>query len=240
MKKLMFLPLLVLALSTLAQDGTEKKKKKEKIDLSNRANDHLMLQIGMAGWPNLPDSINQQGFSRSFNAYFLFDFPFKSNPKMSMAAGAGISSDHIIFSKSHVGIKDNSPVITFINLDDTNHYKKTKLATVYAEAPVELRYSNEPATGKGIKAAIGVKAGFMLGAHTRNTKYEDKSGNSLGGHVVKEASTKFFNKNRISLTARLGYGHFSIFGSYQLTALFKDGNGPIVKPYSIGITLSGL
>jgi hypothetical protein len=58
--------------------------------------------------------------------------------------------------------------------------------------------------------------------------------------VLKESSTKFFNKNRLSVTGRVGYGHFSLFGSYQLTTLFKDGFGPSVRPFSIGLTLSGL
>ena len=80
----------------------------------------------------------------------------------------------------------------------------------------------------------------MINAHTRNTQYEDKSGNSLTEHVNKESSKQFFNKNRISFMARAGYGHFTLFGSYQMTPLFTDGEGPVVRPFSIGITLSGL
>jgi len=39
---------------------------------------------------------------------------------------------------------------------------------------------------------------------------------------------------------RVGLGHISVFASYQLTSLIKEGAGPKVKPYSVGITLSGL
>ncbi|MGQ0737552.1 MAG: outer membrane beta-barrel protein [Bacteroidota bacterium] len=242
MKKI--LPLLSFVLMTTAAFSQDKpspdKKKKPPVDMSNRANDHFMVQFGYAGWNGIPDTINQQGFSKSFNVYFLFDFPFRTNPKLSIAVGPGIASDHILFAQTHVGIKDLTPSLYFTNVSDTNHYKKTKLATVYLEAPVEFRFSADPLHGKGVKAAIGVKAGTMINAHTRNTKFQDKAANNISDHVLKESSTKFFNKNRLSVTGRVGYGNFSLFGSYQVTALFKDGSGPVVRPFSIGLTLSGL
>jgi hypothetical protein len=170
----------------------------------------------------------------------MFDFPFKTNPKLSMAFGPGIASDHMLFTKTNVGIKDLTPAIRFTNAADTNHFKKTKLATVYLEAPIEFRYSADPVTGKGLRTAIGIKAGTMINAHTRNTKFQNKGGTSISDFTLKEASKSFFNKTRISFMGRVGLGHISLYGSYQLTPLFKDGQGPEVRPFSIGITLSGI
>lgn len=241
MKKIFALIISGLIVTGLAaQETPAPEKKNEKVVLSSRSNDHLMVQLGYTGWAGIPDTINKKGLSKSLNIYFMFDFPFKSSPKMSIGVGAGIGSDHIGFTKTNLGIKENTSSIHFTNVPDTNHYKKTKLATVYLEAPVELRFSANPETGKGVKAALGVKVGTLLNAHTRNTKLEDKSGNLLNDYVMKESSKRFFNKTRISGTARLGYGHFTLYGSYQLTPLFKDGSGPEVRPFSIGITLSGL
>src|SRR5687767_15730402 len=129
--------------SLVAQDSTVKKKKAP-INLSGRANDHFMIQLGYAGWAGKPDSINTGGFSKSFNVYFMFDFPFKTNPKLSMAFGPGISSDHIQFKETFVGIKENSTVFQISDRSDTNHFKKTKLSTVYLEAPIELRFTADP------------------------------------------------------------------------------------------------
>lgn len=224
--------------SLVAQEKPAPKKKV--IDMSNRANDHFLLQFGYTSWAGKPDSINTKGLSKSINAYFMFDFPFKTNPKLSMAFGPGIATDHILFTKTYVGIKDQTNSIHFTDQADTNHFKKTKLATAYLEAPIELRFSANPETGKGFKAAIGVKIGTLLNAHTRNTKFEDKNGNALNDYVMKESSKRFLNKNRISAQARFGYGHFTLYGSYQLTTLFRDGAGPEVRPFSIGLTLSGL
>jgi hypothetical protein len=240
MKKLLSLSFCTLiALSVFSQDTSHVQTKK-KIDLSNRANDHFMLQLGYTKWAGIPDSINTKGLSKSINAYFMFDFPFKSNPKISMAAGAGIGTDHILFSKTYVGIKENASAIHFTNQGDTNHFKKTKLATAYLEIPVELRYSGEPMTGKGLKFAIGIKVGALLNAHTRNSKFENKSNTLINDYVMKETSKRFLNKTRISGMARIGYANFSLYASYQFTPVFKDGQGPKVNPFSIGLTLSGL
>jgi hypothetical protein len=241
MKKILsFVVCVFFASSVMAQDNPDIKKKKPVIDMSNRANDHFLLQFGFTKWAGIPDSITTKGFSKSFSMYFLFDYPFKTNPKLSMAFGPGIATDHILFSKTYVGIKDNTSTINFTEQSDTTHFKKTKLATVYLEAPVEFRYSAEPLTGKGLKFAIGVKVGTLLNAHTRNAKLEDKGNSTINDYVMKESSKKFFNKTHLSMSGRIGYGHWSLYGSYQLTPLFRDGLGPVVKPFSIGVTLSGL
>jgi len=242
MKKILSFALCTVLFSSslIAQENPAETKPKPKIDMSNRANDHFLLQLGYTSWAGIPDSINTDGISKSINAYFMFDFPFKTNPKLSMAFGPGIGSDHILFSKTDVGIKDLTPSIYFTNKADTNHFKKTKLATVYLEAPIEFRYSADPLTGKGIKAAIGVKVGTMINAHTRNTKFSNRANTVINDYTMKEASKKFFNTTRISGMARVGFGHFSLYGSYQFTTLFKDGSGPEVRPFSIGLTLSGL
>lgn len=230
----------VMVFSVTAQDNPKPPKKKDKPNLANRANDHFMLQLGYTGWAGKPDTINTGGLSKSINVYFMYDFPFKTNPNLSMAFGPGIGSDHITFSKTHVGIKDATNTLYFTDQSDTNHFKKTKLATTYLEAPIEFRYSADPVTGKGLKLAIGVKIGTLLNAHTRNTKYENKDGGTINDYVMKESSKRFFNKTRLSGMARVGYGHFSLYGSYQFTSLIRDGFGPQVRPFSIGLTLSGL
>ena len=236
MKKL----LVLFVFAGLSAPAFSQDKKQEKIDLSNRPNDHLLFQFGVTNWNGMPDTINKSGLSKSINGYFMFDFPFKSNPKMSIALGPGISSDHILFTKTYIGIRDAASRIRFTNVSDTDHYKKTKLATVFLEAPIELRFSSKPVTGKGFKAALGVRVGTLLNAHTRNVKLQDKDNKELNDFVMKESSKNFFNKNRLSVMARIGWGHITAYTSYSLTPVFRDGAGPVVRPYSIGITLSGL
>lgn len=242
MKKVITAFLFIALLTNLsAQDEPSSKEKKKKIDLSGRPNDHLLIQLGYAGWNGKPDSVRTKGLSRSFNAYFLFDFPFKSNPKISVAVGAGIGSEHIFFDKTYVGIKEKTPTLRFINQADTTHFKKTKLATAWLEAPVELRYNTDPLNNsKSLKMALGVKVGTLLNAHTRMVELRNKNDQVINDYKAKEASKNFFNTNRLVLTARAGYGHFSVFYSYQVSELFKAGTAAEIRPYSIGLTISGL
>jgi len=216
-------------------------KQKKQFDLSNRSNDHFLIQLGYAGWNNQPDTIKTKGLPRSLNVYFMFDFPFKSNPHFSAAIGAGVGTDHIFFDKMYVGIKDPTSTLTIQDVSDTTHFKKYKLATAWLEAPIELRYSFNPENpGKSWKIALGVKVGTLLNAHTKGKTWQNSQGQTLISYIQKESGKRFFNTTRIVPTARIGYGHFSIYGTYQVGTLFKEGLGPDVRPYSIGLTISGL
>jgi hypothetical protein len=242
MKKTSLLGLFILsAIILFAQDEPKPETKKQQPNLRGRANDHFLLQLGITNWAGSPDSINTKGLSRSFNMYFMFDFPFKSNPKLSVGIGVGIASDNIYFDKTYVGIKDITSTLRFQDLSDTSHFKKYKLTTTILEAPLELRFSSNPATpNKSYKVALGIKAGVLLKAQTKGKTWQNASGSTLIAYTEKQSSKRFFNSNRFVATARIGYGVLGLFGSYQLNTLFKEGFGPDVRPYTIGLSLSGL
>lgn len=240
---------LILLVSVAAQaqsDSTQQNSNPQprKIITSNnqpRSNDHFLLQLGYTGWTGAPDSIQTGGVPRTFNAYLMFDFPFKTNPHWSAAVGAGIATDNMYFSKTEVAINGPAENLAFRNLADTNHFKKYKLATAYAEAPVELRYATNPDDNKNsVKFALGLKVGTLLNAHTKGRTLQSKTGGTLNDYKEKVFDKRYFNKQRLSATARVGYGHFTLFGSYQITPLFKEGVAATIRPYTVGLTLSGL
>jgi hypothetical protein len=251
MKKL-FLFFLLTVLSFLArsqdsiyvnQSPPSSKKDWTKLDLSTRANDHFMVQYGYDGWPNVPDSINTSGFSRHFNAYVMLDKPFRGNPNFSVAFGLGIGTSNIFFSNTYVNLKSNTATLPFTNVAASNHFEKFKLVTGYVEIPLELRYVTNPVQpDNGVKIALGVKGGFLLSAHTKGKNLVDSTGRSIYDtkYIAKESEKKFFNTTRFAVTARVGYGHISVDGSYQVSGVLKTGAGPAIHPYSIGLTLSGL
>lgn len=209
--------------------------------MQSRAKDHFMIQLGAATWQNRPDSIKTAGLSRTFNMYLMFDLPFKTSPHFSVALGPGIATDNVFLDKMTAGIKDNTKTVVFKNAADTAHFKKYKVATAFLELPIEMRFSSNPdADSKSFKVAIGAKIGTMLAAWVKGKTLEDKGGNTINDYTVKEKSKRFFNTNRISLTGRIGYGHFSAFTSYSLTSLFKEGLGPKMNAMSVGLTISGL
>lgn len=231
--------------SILVEDSREEKKKKltaAQLQLATRPKDHLLIQVGYDNWARKPDTLNTRGFSRSFNMYFMFDFPFKTNPQLSVAVGAGISTSNIYFKDTYIDITGrNANRLSFQDVSDTTHFKKYKLMTTYLEAPIELRYTKNPANPKkSLKAALGAKVGTLLSATTKGKTLLNSSGNTVNAYTQKEKAKRFFNGTRLSLTGRVGVGSLSIFGSYQFNAFVKEGMGPDVRPYSIGLTLSGL
>lgn len=211
------------------------------IDLSNRSNDHFMLQFGFDKWSGSNDSTTPSGFSRHFNIYFMLDKPFKNNPKFSVGLGVGIGSSNMFFEKKSIDLKSGSPRLPFARLDSATHFKKYKLTTVFLEAPIELRYNSNPEnSNKGLKMALGVKVGTMVNAHTKGKTLVDKGGNTVNAFIMKENSKRFFNSTRLAVTGRVGVGIISLQGAYQITTLLKDGAGPVINPYSLGIAISGL
>jgi len=239
MKKIV---LVVIAFASVTA-ATAQKKKKDYGDVLTRAGDHIMLQLSSDHWMGAPDSINShiKPLSRGGNIYIMLDKPFKGTPQLSAAFGIGVSTSSIYFKTMSVDVRSLTTALPFNNLDTSNHFKKYKLSTAFLEVPVELRFTFDPAKeNKSIKLALGVKAGVLLNAHTKGKSPEDKNGNSINSYTEKENSKRFVNSSRFSATARIGYGHYSLFGSYQINSIFKTGTAADMKLLQVGLTLSGL
>jgi len=217
------------------------KKDWSKVSLGRRANDHFMFQLGYDNWAQTPDSIHIQGFNRSANFYFMFDFPFKTDPRFSVGAGLGIGSSNIFFHQQWVKIADNAPTLAFTEESQTDHFKKFKLVTTYLEAPIELRFALDPEnTNNSWKFAVGAKIGLMLSAHTKGKTRQNSFGQTIGNYTRKDASKQYFNSTKLAATARISKGVFGVFAQYQVNTLIKAAYGPSVFPFSFGIQLSGL
>jgi hypothetical protein len=235
MKKLL---LLVVAFVSVTAASAQKKKL-----VPERAGDHIMVQFSYDQWMGTPDSIknHMKGLSRGANVYVMLDKVFKSAPQFSVAFGAGVGTSNIYFKKYAVDVKSTATKLPFNSLDSLDHFKKYKLSTAYLEIPIELRFKLDPTNDqKTIKAAIGIKVGTLLDVHSKGKSLEDKTDKVIGNYTEKEKNRHFFNSTRIAATARIGYGNFSIFGSYQINNIFKDGVAADTKLLQIGLCLSGL
>lgn len=242
MKKIAVVLLAFISISTAnAQLKPKKDWSKVKID---QPGDHLMFQLSSDHLGGAPDSISSRtkGLSRGLNFYVMLNKPFKTDARLSVAFGIGVSTSGIYFNKTSIGINAiGTTVLPFTNLDSSNYFKKYKLATTFLEAPIELRYTFDPENeGKSWKLAIGIKVGTLLDAHTKGKTLLNKTGGTLNAYTEKESKSGFFNSTRLAGTARVGIGHFSLFGAYSITSFLKDGAGPTIRPYQIGIALSGL
>ncbi len=239
MKKIVLIAFAFISVSA----ATAQKEKKDFDKVFNRAGDHIMFQASSDHWMGAPDSINSRikSLSRGGSIYIMLNRPFKGSPHMSVAFGVGVSSSSIFFKNMSVGVTSLTTTLPFTNLDSSDHFKKYKLNTTYLEAPIELRYTTDPLNeNKSFKIALGVKVGTLLNAHTKGKSPEDKTDASINSYTEKENSKRFINSTRLSATARVGYGHYSLFGTYQINSVFKTGVAADIKLFTVGFCLSGL
>jgi hypothetical protein len=224
-----------------APPPVNEKKDWSKVKLTNRANDHFMAEVGYDNWAGKPDSVLTTGFSRSFNFYFMYDMPFKTDPRFSIAAGLGIGSSNIYFNQQQVLVAAQTPTLQFQNTQGENHFKKFKLVSTYLDIPVELRFALDPEnTNKSWKFAIGSKVGFLLSTYTKGKNLLNNANQSINNYIEKESSKAYFNGVRLSPTIRVSKGPIGIYAQYQVTPFAKTSEAAAMYPWAAGIVLSGL
>ena len=234
------------ALQASAANATEKAKPRKVWDLSKRSADHFMFELGYDNWAGKPDSANISGFNHSLNFYFMMDFPFQTDQRLSIGVGLGLGSSQIYFNRTYPQIANpNNQTLSWATsvggITGADHYKRFKLVTNYLEIPVELRFALDPEhMDKSWKFAVGTKIGLMLTAYTKGVDPEDVTGRVLGSIVEKESSKQFFSTFKFAPTIRVSKGVIGIFGQIQANSLLKGGSGSSAFPFSGGVVLSGL
>ena len=202
-----------------------------------------MIALSSDQWLGAPDSISNRmkGLSRGLNVAIMLNKPFKSDPRWSVALGLGISHSSIFFKNTLIDVKASGSVLPIKSLDSTDHFKKYKLASTFAEVPIELRYTFNPEDQKkSWKLALGIKVGTLLNVHTKGKTLQNKNNATINNYTEKESRKVFFNSTRLAATARVGIGNFSLFGAYSLTGFLKDVAGPTIRPLQVGLCISGL
>ena len=211
-----------------AQDLVKGSTKKNTVQKPSR--DFVMIQFGYEGWMK-PDSVHTTGLSRAFNTYLCYDFPIKKS-HFSFAAGLGVGVSNVYLKDQQIINTDTFTNARFVA--ETVNYKRYKLTTTYLEAPFELRvFGNKENRNRGFKAAIGMRVGTLLGAHVKGREDGTKVN-------YKQNSRKYLDTWRFAATARIGWGNITLYGTYNLNKLYKDGQGPEITPYQMGICITGL
>ncbi len=228
MKKILIASILILGLTNAKAQKTEQVKNNQ---FSKPSRDYIMLQAGFNSLllPN-DTSIFLKNRGHALGAYVCYDFPIKKT-NFSFAAGAGIGNNTLYLDSMVLNLNDTSAAAQF--LLDANDYKRFKISANYLEAPFELRYfQNKENRNKGFKAAIGLKAGLLVNLHTKSV--------TQTGIKEKMSTRKYYEKTRYVATARVGWGNFSLFGTYQLNNLLNSTSLQGVTPVSVGFCISGL
>jgi hypothetical protein len=234
MKRFIALGALIMSigLSTKAQNAANTDVTDKRTTVEKPSRDFIMFKITNSAWTNKPDSIHTKGIGRGFAMSIMYDFPIKKS-NFSFAAGLGINAQNVFLDGQVMNFKDTGSQVLFAN---SSAFKRYKFTTTRLEMPLELRFfGNNKNRNKGFKAALGANVGLFISGHTKGVS--GSGGSKFNDKVV---TKRFMQQWNFAPTMRIGYGNFSIYGSYSLTPIFKENAGPQVSPLSVGICITGL
>jgi len=186
--------------------------------------------------------------SRTFNLYYQYELRILKS-KFSFVPGIGLSLERFGFNNDYTLDHDPADPRSIVMIPPGEsiypNTKKSQLITNYIDVPLELRFSTNPDDpARSFKISFGGRIGYMYDSFTK-IKYKEDT------QVKKIKDKQEFNLSplRYGLTTRLGIGGFSLFGYYNLTPLFEEGEGisdlsatdPVKNNFStltIGISLA--
>lgn len=149
---------------------------------------------------------------------------------VNLVTGAGL--DFSIYSlRNNVTLRHDTDWVaaTF----DTVDYRRNRLRAMYIQAPIMLEFNTNRSADRSFHIGAGVLVGYNIFDNKLKQKYE------LDGQNRKNVVKDDFNVNplRYGLTARVGYGHYSVFANYNLSTFFEKDHGPKMYPVQAGFHL---
>lgn len=171
--------------------------------------------------------------------------------RFGMATGLGFEIRNYHFEKNVSLMSDQPQIEGYYN--DGIYVSKSKLAVTYVNFPFLLEYqTNGYSNRNSFHISAGMVFGLRIGSHTK-IKFEEKNKEYLlldpvtGDPVelrtspnrkrFKEFGAFHLNPFKVDAMFTIGWGWVNLYATYSLTTLFKEGQGPELYPFSIGMTL---
>ncbi|MEM9887388.1 MAG: outer membrane beta-barrel protein [Bacteroidota bacterium] len=140
--------------------------------------------------------------------------------------GIGISWMGYKFSNDFKIVEDATE---FTTLPIEGDLRKNKLRTTFLEVPLLLTLT--PGRGDDFFVSGGIYGGVLIASRQ---KIKDSSGD-----VEKTRDDFNLNKVRYGLEGRIGLGPISFYAQYSLQDLFRENQGPQLRPINIGLSVVG-
>lgn len=203
----------------------------------------FVLELGINSPLDAPDRFDAALWgSRTLNVYYTHELRlFKS--KFSLVPGIGLSLERFKFKNgATLGYNASDSLKMLIPAETAiTGERKSQLITNFLDIPVELRFTSNPDDpNRAFKIAVGGRIGYLYDAFTKMKYRED-------GETKQLKDKQLFNLNRLryGVYGKFGIGNFSLFGYYNLTSLFEEGEGPYegnirndFQTVTVGISLS--
>lgn len=180
-----------------------------------------------------PDGVSSKPYASLGAEIYSYTPLIGKKKKVGFAMGVGVGT--LNYNMDAAPGLDTLGNTRFYHLHDSLSYKKSKIVITYWDIPLEIRVrANPDKKGNAFKFAAGFKFGVMLSNHY---KYRGDS------WVENDKTVKFktyyidnLMKIRYGAYARVGYGKFTLMGTYYLTPLFEEGKGPETPVMSLGLS----
>lgn len=152
--------------------------------------------------------------------------------------GVGLSLNNYRFSTDKTLRADTSRLFADYDLNASNeviNYEKNKLAVNYVTIPLLLQFNSNLKAKKSWHLATGLLVHYKFNSHLKLVYTEEG-----GREKVKRQDDFNIDPLRADATVRIGYRYITLYSSYSLTELFKDGRGaPNLHPFTVGINVAG-
>ena len=186
---------------------------------------------------------------------FEFNFNLARN-HFGITSGVGFSLNNYYFSNSIMLIQDSMKLVAY-NIVDQNgkpaDMKVNKLYVSWLNVPVLFEYqTNSKMRLNSFHFTLGVIGGVRIGSYTkqeyyaRNTDYflKDDNGKTVatfnsGEKPFRERGQYHMNTFKAEATARIGWSFLNLWTTYSLTPMYQKDQGPVLHPWTVGLTLIG-
>jgi len=173
-----------------------------------------------------------------------------------LTTGLGFQFSNYYFNQNYK-LKDDTTFLTNYKVyDDKGNpvdLKVNKLTISWLNIPILLEYqTNSAMRSNSFHFTAGVIGGLRIGSYQKqefdswNTFYYLKDANGKSGGAfyasdkcIRSKSAYYLDNFKLDATARIGWSFLNFFATYSLTPMFQDTKGPVLYPWSVGITLLG-
>ncbi len=151
---------------------------------------------------------------------------------VNIVTGFGIEWNGYAFRNNSSLISDTNRVAAVV---ETRDFSKNKLKMTYLNIPLMLEFNtNTNNDDRSFHIAAGGMFSYNVFQNRLKQEYE------LDNETQKIKVKDDFNINpfRYGLTARIGYGDYTLFANYALSDVFRSNSGPKMNHYSIGLHIA--
>jgi hypothetical protein len=133
--------------------------------------------------------------------------------------------------RNNVTLTQDSPMLDAVV--ETHDFSKNKLKTTWVNVPLLLEFNTNKEEDKSFHIGLGATFGYNIFRNKLKQEY------NVNGQDFERKLKDDYNINpfRVSATARVGFGNYTLFANYGLTEMFKENRGPKVYPFSAGLSI---